>query len=120
MTFQMGTVVLVVQAAGAALSSIIQLKRAARVVAPWWPRIFLTSAGMSTGLVAFPFFIFFVTSSNLLDGNWWHRSRDQISTLDRWVVKFLAADFGEVITPSTEDGGWVSGELMIFVLHVLD
>lgn len=57
--FQLGTVMLYVQARGALSSTVIWLKSAARNVVPQLPIIFQISAGMSSGPVAFPFFIFF-------------------------------------------------------------
>ncbi len=60
--FQMGTVVLVVQAWGGLFSATIRLNRSARKVAPRSQRVFQTPFCISSGLVALPLFIFSMAS----------------------------------------------------------
>lgn len=37
-----------------------------------------------------------------------------------WIVKFLIANFREVIAPSLEDGRWISKESVGLILYVLN
>lgn len=69
--FKIGMVMLVVQVWGGVFSAMMWLNSVVRNAAPHSPNIFQVLTDMSSGLVAFPFFIFstaFFTSRIVIDG----------------------------------------------------